>query len=99
MSPVQAVAHVSHVLNKVAGCARYLQEVLTPLALCAVAFPQLIPQVVTILQNCAQAGGPLIKSGPARDPDLQASAIAAFKQLIRRKLLHGRLPPLSTSCS
>lgn len=95
----QAVAHVSHVLNKVAGCARYLQEVLTPLALCAVAFPQLIPQVVTILQNCAQAGGPLIKSGPARDPDLQASAIAAFKQLIRRKLLHGRLPPLSTSCS
>ncbi|KAG0609634.1 hypothetical protein M758_7G002500 [Ceratodon purpureus] len=90
----QVVAHVSHVRSKVAGCARYLQEVLNPLALCAGAFPQLIPPVVTILQSCAQAGGPLIKSGPARDPDLQASAIAAFKQLIHRKLLHGRPPPL-----
>jgi len=96
---MQVVAHVSHVRSKVAGCAPFLQVVLNPLALCAGAFPQLIPPVVTILQSCAQAGGPLIKSGPARDPDLQASAIAAFKQLIHRKLLHGRPPPLSTASS
>lgn len=95
----QAVTHVSQVRNKVAGCARFLQDVLTPLALCAEAFPQLIPPVVTIIQDCAQAGGPLIKSGPARDPDLQQAAIAAFKQLIHRKLLHGRPPPLSTAFS
>lgn len=96
---MQVVSHVSNVRSTVAGCARYLQEVLNPLALCAVAFPQLIPPVVTILQSCAQAGGPLIKTGPARDPDLQAAAIAAIKQLIHRKLLHGRPPPLSTAFS
>jgi hypothetical protein len=96
---MQAVTHVSQVRNKVAGCARFLQDVLTPLALCAEAFPQLIPPVVTIIQDCAQAGGPLIKSGPARDPDLQQAAIAAFKQLTHRKLLHGRPPPLSTAFS
>lgn len=96
MTCTQVVAHVSQVRSKVAGSASFLQEVLSPLALCAVAFPHLAPQVVAIIQSCAQAGGPLTLSGPARDPALQASATAAFKLLIHLKLLHGQPPPLSS---
>lgn len=90
---MQVVSHVTQMRSKVAGSAEFLQEVLIALAQIAAAFPGLAPQVVFILQSCAQAGGPLTRSGPARDPALQGKAVAAFKQLIDLKLLHGRLPP------
>jgi hypothetical protein len=89
---MQAVAHVSQMLKKVVGSAGFLQEVLSPLAQCAAAFPVLAPHVVAIIQSCAQTGGPLARSGPARDPSLLAASIMAFRQLIDRKLLTGRAP-------
>lgn len=89
----QVVGQVTQMRTKVAGCASYLQEVLVPVAHCASTFPSLATQVVALLQSCAQAGGPLTRSGPPRDAALHSAALAAFKYLVQAKLLHGRPPP------
>ncbi|BBN08115.1 integrator complex subunit 2 [Marchantia polymorpha subsp. ruderalis] len=93
----QVVAHVAQVRSKVAGCARFLQEVLSSVAQIAVTFPSLAPQVVLLLQSCAQAGGPLRRFGPPRDAGLHEAAVSAFKHLIQSRLLHGRPPPSENS--
>jgi hypothetical protein len=90
---LQAITHVKQSKNNICSSSNFMQGVLGVMAQVACAFPSVRADIIDILQSCMKSSGPLKYGGYPRDPVLHRTALSAFKYIVKKKFLYGRLSP------